>query len=316
MLASWTLSALILAPAAPAPLDPGARMAWKFEKGRPFYQKMVTQTEQTMKVGGNDIKQAQKQTFVFRWVPLKQLPDRSWVVQMKAHAVAMEIDIGGNKISYDSSGPNADNPLSEFFTALLGSELTVTVNRNHRVTRVEGGRAFIDKVAKASPQLRPLLEQILTEDALKEMAEPVFAYLPNRAVKKGAKWSEERSLSMGAVGAFTTLSQYTYEGPALKGARLEKIAVRTKLTYRPPAPAGPGGALPFTIKRADWTTAEGAGMIYFSPARGRTERSEMTARMKGRLTIEVAGTETDVDLDQFQATTTTVSDEAPGAKAK
>jgi hypothetical protein len=316
MLATWALSGLILVPAAPAPLDPGARMAWKFEKGRPFYQTMVTQTDQTMKVGGNEVKQAQKQTFVFRWVPLKQLPDRSWVVQMKVHAVAMEIDIGGNKISYDSSGPNADNPLSEFFTAMLGNEFTVTVNRNHRVTRVEGGRAFIDKVARANPQMRPLLEQVLTEDNLKEMAEPVFAYLPNRAVKKGAKWAEERSLSMGPMGTFATLSQYTYEGPAPRGARLEKIAVRAKLTYRPPAPAAPGGALPFTIKRADWTTAEGTGAIYFSPARGRTERSEMTARMKGRLTIETGGMETEVELDQVQTTTTTVSDGAPGAKGK
>jgi hypothetical protein len=316
MLASWTLSALILVPAAPAPLDPGARMAWKFEKGRPFYQKMVTQTDQTMKVGGTEVKQAQKQTLVCRWVPLKQLPDRSWVIQMKIHAVAMDLDIGGNKISYDSSGPRADNPLSEFFSSLLGSEFTVTVNRNHRVTRVEGGRAFIDKLGKANPQVGQLLQQILSEDAFKEMAEPVFAYLPNRAVKKGAKWAEERSLSMGPMGTFATLSQYTYEGPALKGARLEKIGVRTKLTYRPPAPGAAGGALPFSIKRADWTTAEGAGTIYFSPVRGRTERSEMTARMKGRLTIETGGVETEVELDQTQATTTTLSDEAPGAKGK
>ena len=104
-------------PPAPAPADAGgkANLAWKFEKGQTFYQKMTTDDQQTMKVLNNDVTQTQKQTFYFSWTPTEQNGD-DWTVSQKIIGVKMDIDLGGSKISYDSTKTDdPHNALGDFF---------------------------------------------------------------------------------------------------------------------------------------------------------------------------------------------------------
>src|SRR5262249_55277810 len=68
-------------PAAPAAGDK-ANLRWKFEKDKPFYQKMTTKTEQTMTVMNSEVKQTQNQTFYFSWTPEKQEGD-TWVIKQR-----------------------------------------------------------------------------------------------------------------------------------------------------------------------------------------------------------------------------------------
>src|SRR5271168_120082 len=61
-------------------------LKWKLEKGKTFYQKLVTDTKQTMKVMQNDVVQTQKQTFYFSWTPEEQKGD-TWVIKQKIDGV-------------------------------------------------------------------------------------------------------------------------------------------------------------------------------------------------------------------------------------
>lgn len=83
-----------------------ALLKWKFEKGKTFYQKQVTETKQTMKVMNSDVVQTQKQTFYFSWTPESQDGDK-WIIKQKIEGVAMDIDIGPQKIAYDSTAKDA-----------------------------------------------------------------------------------------------------------------------------------------------------------------------------------------------------------------
>src|SRR5690242_21233427 len=84
------------------------KLEWKFEKGKPFYQEMNTKTKQTMKIMAMDnITQNQDQTFIFSWTPVDQDKDKNWIVTQKIEGVKMDIEIGGNKITYDSANPGA-----------------------------------------------------------------------------------------------------------------------------------------------------------------------------------------------------------------
>src|ERR1700730_5469883 len=66
--------------------DDKALLKWKLEKGKTFYQKLVTDTKQTMKVMNNDVVQTQKQTFYFSWTPEEQKGD-TWVIKQKIDGV-------------------------------------------------------------------------------------------------------------------------------------------------------------------------------------------------------------------------------------
>ena len=298
-----------------------ALLKWKFEKGKTFYQKMTTATDQSMKVMGSDIKQTQSQTFIFSWTPDSE-KDGAWTIKQKIEAVMMKIDIGGNQISYDSTKEtNQNNPLSDFFKALVGSEFTITIapdkDGRYKVTKIEGRKEFVQKLISANQQMEPLLNQILSEDALKEMADPTFGALPNKEVTKNDTWKQESTLNMGPIGKYNTTYTYTYEGKEKVGDKnLDKISLATDMKYTPPAENEAAAGLPFKIKKADLTTKNGKGTLYFDPDKGRVEKSEMSLDISGKLSIEIGGQTTDVDLSQTQKTTVETSDANPAAPAK
>jgi len=147
-----------------------------------------------MKVMGMDVAQKQKQTFYFKWTPLEQ-KDKDWIVEQEIIGVKMEIQIGGNTINYDSTNPaTANNPLADFFKALVGSKFKLTIGPDMKVSKVEGRKEFLDKLVNANQQMKPLLESILSEDALKQMADPSFAAIPNKEVKKDETWEYKSKL--------------------------------------------------------------------------------------------------------------------------
>ena len=308
----WLFSVVVLAVFAMPALaqEKPVNLSWKFEKDKTFYQEMTTKTEQTMKVMGQDIKQNQTQKFVISWSPVKQEADKSWVVKQKIESVMMDIDIGGNRIQYDSSkDAGSSNPLADFFKALVGSEFTITIGADMKVSKIEGRADFLTKLTTANPQMKQLLEAILSDDALKQMADATFAAIPNKEVKKGDTWPKDSKLNMGPVGSYNTTYKYTYEGTDAKD-KVEKIKVETTLAYTPPVDAQQG-ALPFKIKAADLKSDKSSGTVSFDAAKGRIESSTMTLDLKGKLSIEIAGMTTDVELTQTQTTTVKTTDKNP-----
>ncbi len=294
--------------------DSGTKLAWKFEKDKPFYQTMETETNQTMKVMGSDIKQTQKQTFYFSWTPVKQDGD-NWEIKQKIEGVKMHIEIGGQPIDYDSTkDQQTSSALSDFFKQLVGTEFTLTVNKDFKVTKIEGRDAFLKKLTGANPSMEALLKQILSEEALKEMADPTFAAIPNKDVKKDEKWEKTSKLDMGPIGKYENTYHYTFEGPDKD--KKDKISVKTDLKYTAPADNTSGGGLPFKIKSADLTSKDAGGTILFDAAKGRVEESNMKVTLTGKLSIEIGGQATAVDLDQTQTTKVTTSDTNPITPAK
>jgi len=285
-------------------------LKWKFEKDKIFYQKMTTETNQTMKVMNNDVKQTQKQTFYFSWTPAKVEKDKVEIVQ-KIEGVAMDIDIGGSKISYDSTKDStANNPLGDFFKALVGSTFTVTLDpAKMKVTDVAGRDEFLKKLVAANPQMKPLLEQILSKDALKEMAEPTFAVVPDKDnISKGYSWTKTTSLDMGPIGKYDNEYKYTYEGA---DGKLQKIKVDTTLKYKAPGDQAGAGGLPFKIKSADLKSTSASGTILFNQEKGRVEKSTMDLELKGKLSIEIGGQATTVELSQTQKSSVETMDDNP-----
>ncbi len=295
-----------------APKDPTkVTLKWEFVKGQTFYQTMKTTTTQTMKVMNNDVTQKQEQTFYFSWTPEKEEGGK-WVLAQKILGVKMDIDIGGSPIKYDSTSAqtgNTSNPLSEFFKALVGSEFKVTVDpKTLKITKIEGRDEFVKKLVEANRQMKPLLEQILSEKALMEMAEPTFAVVTSDPVEKGKKWTKETTLDMGPIGRYKNEYTYTYEG---EDKDLDTIKVETKLTYSPPEKVEGVGNLPFKIKSADLKSKSSSGTVWFNRKKGRVEKSKTDLDLAGKLTIEIGGQSTEVDLNQKQTTEVDTSDKNP-----
>jgi hypothetical protein len=150
-------------------------LRWKFEVNRPFYQTMKTKTTQDMAVLGQKITQMQDVTYFLGFTPLEQDEDGNWKLKQRIEGLKMEIEIGGNKIQFDSSKKGADgNPLSDFYKALVGSEFILTIDKNMKISKIEGRDQFLKKLLKGNQQLAPLLQTMISDDALKQMSEPAI----------------------------------------------------------------------------------------------------------------------------------------------
>jgi len=289
-----------------------AVLKWNLQKGKDFYQKMSTVTNQDMTVMGTKVSQKQDQTFYFKWSIVDE-KDGVWTVKQKIEGVKMDIDIGNQKIQYDSQKESGSttNPLGEFFKALVNAEFTFTINSkdNMKVTDVKGRKEFLDALVKQNPQMKPLLEQILSDEALKQMAEPTFAAVPNVEKNVGDKWKVTTELNMGPIGKYN--NEYNYELKGKKDAKsFDTINVSTVLKYTPPTEAAGGGTagLPFKIKSADLTSKDATGTIEFNADKGRIESSTMKLTLEGKLSIEIGGQTTEVTLNQTQNSEVKTSD--------
>ena len=282
----------------PAKVD----LVWKFTKDKAFYQEMTTKTTQGINVSGQDLSQIQDQTFYFKWVPIKQDGDK-WVLEQTIEGVKMKIDIAGNPISYDSTAPNAagNTVLAEFFKALVGAKFTITLDKAMKVEKVDGREDFLKKLSSSNQAMEPLLKKILTDDAVKQMADPSFN-LNKPGVKVGDTWDVPVKLNLGPIGTYDTKYTYTFKGPEKAGADQQLIEVKSSLTYTPPA-AAEDGALPFKIKAADLKSKETEpGKILFNPKTGMVELTELKVKLAGTLTVEISGSTTTATLNQEQST--------------
>lgn len=283
--------------------------AWQFKAfepaSKPFYQVQTTTTKQKIKVMGQEVTQDQSQTFVILWTP-KPMKDKDWVVDQKIVGVKMNIDIGGNKISYDSTAPNnPKNPMTDFFNQLMREELTFTITPELKVKSIEGRQKFIKSLVDINPQMKGLLEAILSDEALTKMAEPTWWAFPKGGVIPAAKkWTEKSKLDLGPIGTYNTTFDFTYAGG-------EKIDIKTKLEYT--APSKKEG-LPFIIKSANLKSDAGTGEAVFDKAKGRFSSTKLKMNLEGDLRIEVGNMETQVTLSQTQDASTTTEDANPWEK--
>lgn len=290
------------------------KLVWKAfdpKETKSFYQKLETTTTQDMKVMGMGVQQKQKQTIYVEWTPLEK-KDNNWVVKQKIIGVDMSIDIGGNKISYNSLADNQpNNPMSDFFKALLSMELTLTISPDLKVSKIDGRDEFVRKLGNTNPQMEPLLKSILGEEALKQMAEPTWGAFPAADAKKGATWKKESKLDLGPMGVYDSTFNYTYDGADKDN--LDKVSIKASMKYGVPTKKD---GLPFTIKDAKLSSTEGSGTALISRKKGRIEKSEVKMKLQGELTIDIGGMDTKVELIQDQVSNVETTDTDPVAELK
>jgi hypothetical protein len=303
------------------PPGPEGNLAPKaFAGEKPFYQTLKTTTTQNMNVAGMKHEQTQNQTFYFMWTPKEKKSGQYTVVQ-KILGVKMDIDIAGNKISYDSTAgeKQAKNPMSEFFKQLVGQEFTLTISNKGKdgryvVDKVEGVDALVKKLGKVNQSMVPLLNQILNEDTVKQMAEPMLGVIPpGGAIPKDKSWKTDSKLNMGPIGSYDTTNTYTADEKAKKDNELP-IKVKTVLVYTKPM-ANQKQTLPFKIKDASLKSVDppndAVNTIWYNTEKGRVDKADLTVKLEGTITIDISNMETVVNLDQTQHSVLTTTDQPP-----
>ena len=283
----------------------------RFEKDKPFYQKLTTSVTQNVKVqGGSEVPLKHELTFYFKWTPVNVDKDKT-VVKQTIEGVKFKLDIAGQTVDYDSTDPNPSgatgNPgLSEFFKNLIGSEFTVTF-KGSTIEKVDGREEMLKKLGSINPQIEGLLKSILTDDALKEMTDPSGGIAPPGEKAVNETWEKKSTLSLGPIGSYERTLTYTYKGKDPEKKDFDRVEVKPALQYKPPT--GGGGGLPFTIKGGKFETKDvKQGVVLYNPKAGRVESVRINVTLAGELDVAIGAQDTKVSLTQEQRTELDTSD--------
>jgi hypothetical protein len=303
--------------------SPGVALKWKFEAGKVFYQEMTTGSEQTMQIQSHTVNNKQIQTFIYSYTPKGRNGDGNWLILQRIEALKMDFTIGGSRIIYDStkgweSGSFLDIFLAgDFFKALVGCEFEIVVDRNGHPLEVKGTTALLEKIGNSSPRAAEVVKIMMNDDVFKETAFLALGVLPDHSVRVGTAWeSPTFKLEMGPIGRFDLKYNYTYDGKGKdKGTEnFDKIRVNTAAKYNEPGKNV--GGLPFKVNKTELRPTTFSGNIYFDNIGGRMERLELEMNMKGKMSIEIAGLITPIDLNQTYKTTIKNLDKNPVERAK
>jgi hypothetical protein len=283
------LSLILAAPAPPLPT-----VQWKFREGETFTLRSEMTGKSVVKVMGMETSQNQQQSLTHRFTVQKVNRDGSVELEMFVVDATSKVELGG--------GAPIETPGLE---KLRGAKFTFTLNARREVAAIEGFQAFQNRL-KPEEQLQ--LSMQMGEENLKESLAELFSSLPARTVNKGDTWERKGKQDFGPLGSVELKNSYRYEGKTTIGERsFDRLTWTSAWRFTPRAPAAPGqGVLPFQFKAVNLKPDEIKSEMLFDSATGRLHELKKSCRLKGKMTIEIGGTDAEIEMDQEMQTKVTL----------
>jgi hypothetical protein len=296
MVQRFALSILALA-ALVIPVQAQVQLRWNLKEGDKIYVESKGESQQAMKVMGQDSKNEITQSSLVSFTVLRKEDDGSLLLEQKIESMKIKsTGIGGDAVAKAAEKTE-------------GASFKLTLSPKGDITKVEGLEEFLNKVAGEDASQRRMMQTVFSEDAARQMASDIFGFLPDKPLKKGDRWERTSSMSMGPIGKLGVESKYTYDGKeTVDGKPLDKISFTASTSYTPPKE---GGSAPFKVTKGELKSEQFMGTLYFDSAAGRLARSELNTKIKGSLTMSTGGQEVQMELNQATVSKTRVSDKNP-----
>jgi hypothetical protein len=153
------------------------------------------------------------------------------MVDVSYDRIKMETNAAGQSLKYDSKDTAGNNPALAMLGGMLGKTFRMTVSERGQVQKVEGFDAIINSMANdpANPNaaaMRQQLDQMFSDDAVKQMLEQSTNIYPDKAVKPGDTWTKTSTTNMGPV-SLEIANTYKLESATDKTAHVSSNAVIT-----------------------------------------------------------------------------------------
>ncbi len=307
----------VLSPLAVFAGDGSENIAWKAydQKSGPFYQVRTTRTLLAMRMRNQELRLEQKQILYIRWTPEEKV-EGNWVVRQKILGVKMDIEVGGNKIAFDSTQKGPRTPLSDFVDAQMRPELTFHIDpRRLSVVKIDNWEKHVKELgsqsllASAKPDLQAINLAIICGIDLPTLhlrAETPAEAFPPKEDQKDKTWLRKGRLDLGPFGEWLQEKQFTWDKKDSN-----KIALTCKHQHKAPDAKQTAG-LPIRIRKSEITGQDrGDCHALFDRAKGRFKEEKMDMTFRGSLTFDAGGQETAVDLDMVQTSMVQTQDTNP-----
>jgi hypothetical protein len=269
------------------------------KEGKTFYQVVTTTIQQDMMVQGMEVRQTSASVLQLSWTPIKQRGE-AWEVRCKVIGVKQGIAIGDNKIKFGPQDPA--------FKAMIGAEFTLTINDRMEVAKLDAGQV-VNRIGQAPAQLRPILQSICGEVALKELTEPTQVVFPQGLLDKDKLLRRTTATPGGALGTIQLDSTFS------KGhAQGDELEIKVDSVVTPKPSSTPPNDLPFKIRKVGFKAGKASGLLKTDARTSRVLQSTRKIEVSATVEIEIDGLETQLEIRQLQETVVTTTNVDPTKK--
>lgn len=254
------------------------------------YRTIVRTTNTASGAGGSQAPLVQTMTQTLKVTVAAVAPDGAATLRQTIDAVSVEFNGPMGSLVYDSAAPPAadEDPrvssMAKTFGAMVGEVISVTMDPNGAIRRIDGAAKIVDKLMAGLPRdpmagaLAQNIKAMLGEDALRSSLEQSFSRLPDQPVKPGDTWTSQQSVGAEAVGRIIGTSTFTLKGVEGTGdAAIARLAVDLALKQESTPTAG--ASMVVTLGES-----KGTGEVLFDIAKGRIQRNSMATDMTSTVT--------------------------------
>lgn len=229
--------------------------------------------------------------------------DGSLPIVNSIDAVKARVELpGGLTVMFDSAEPEAGKPkepalltLWTLLRSLSGVKYTLVLDRDGKVSAVEGTESILGNAGELDPGIRDDVKARFTPERLTQAARQEFGLFPEVLVREGDPWERTEVMPISGGQTLTFTRRYEYLGTVKEGGQtLDKIRARaTAVVYA----MEPNPASPVKVTKSNLTVESSEGVILFDREAGRIVHRHDKTRIKGEMTLEIGNAEQPAKLD-------------------
>jgi hypothetical protein len=137
------------------------------------------------------------------------------------------------------------------------------------------------------------MTSLVDRDGWKELAQATFFQM-DRPLKVKDRWQKPMTHNWGALGAWSGQITYLYFG---KQDNFHKVGYQLNLAYKAP---GAGAVGMMKINGATFQPPQAEGMLLFDSVKGRTVAAEERFRVRGLISVNLFGQNTQIEVEEDQ----------------
>ncbi len=261
--------------------------------GKKYFVTMQMAQQSTFAMAGKTIEQGMTMTMETSMAVSQHEDGLRKRILLRYDRTAMEMNMSGQKISYDSAKPGeGTDPLGMGKTigAMVGKELKLVANAKDEITDIEN---FDELLASFAPSAVPgfdIRKMFDKEQLTQSMRQGALQSVPGKPVAPGDSWPFSNAVTMPQLGKVAISGNYTFQKMGERnGVPCAEITVDGKVSMdmAPTAEADPANPNPVAALQMKVTNGSIKGTLWFDPKLGVARDvqlvQEMTISMKNPL---------------------------------
>ena len=249
--------------------------------GKKLTQTMKMEQGSTMTIGPTKMDQKVNMTMEMSTAVTKHEDGKQKRLTIKYDRMAMQMDMGGQKMGFDSAKPEDDpQGIGKAAGGIVGKELRMLANDKDEVTGIENFEEFS---AAAGGAAGSPFGQMFSKDSLLDMVKQGSLHaMPGKPVKAGDSWPFSYTMKMPQFGSVTIKGTYTLKGVSPHGGvSCAEIALDGTLNIDfSAADKSADAAGPLAALGVKMNGGKMAGTVWFDTALGMARDSDFTQTME------------------------------------